>query len=104
MPAPAFICPPQARECCSGCGSTSQQPCNTGLVALRRRTTLADIEGHARGHHVGRVAVIRLFAWRCPDCHLDVVSDMQTGQVWDLDMSDYGDEGSADPEGLWGPR
>ena len=35
----------------------------------------------------------RLFAWRCPDCKLDQVTDL-SGVVWDLDDDDYTDEGS----------
>src|SRR6476661_6352718 len=77
----AFVCPPRTRGCCEQCGSTADQPHNRGLVALSRRTTLDDIEGHRRGHQVGRVARWRLDAFRCPDCHHDVVSDMQTGEV-----------------------
>lgn len=33
---------------------------------------------------------------RCPDCHHDTVYDLETGEFWDLDDSDYGPEGSYD--------
>lgn len=38
--------------------------------------------------------VIRLLVRRCPGCHLDQVSDIVTGDVWDLDAGDYTDAGS----------
>jgi len=77
---------------------------NRGLVGLSRRITLDDIEGRRRANRVGLVAEWRLDAFRCPDCHHDVVSDMQTGEVWDLDLSDYGDAGSTDPAMRWTPE
>jgi hypothetical protein len=95
MPPAVFICPPPRRkECCEGCGSQQPQAMNTGLVAHKRTTTVDNIEGYERGHQVGRVATVRLFAWRCPDCHLDTVSDHLTNETWVLDLSDYGDAGS----------
>lgn len=38
--------------------------------------------------------VIRLLVRRCPGCHLDQVSDIVTGDVWDLAAGDYTDAGS----------
>lgn len=37
---------------------------------------------------------VRLVVRRCPGCHLDEVTDLDTGEVWDLDGSDYTDSGS----------
>lgn len=37
---------------------------------------------------------VRLVVRRCPGCHLDEVTDLDTGQVWDLDDTDYGHAGS----------
>lgn len=39
----------------------------------------------------------RLFAFRCPDCHLDTVWDMRADEWWTLGPEDYGDAGSHDP-------
>jgi hypothetical protein len=38
--------------------------------------------------------VVRLLVRRCPGCHLDQVSDIVTGDVWDLEGRDYTDAGS----------
>jgi hypothetical protein len=38
--------------------------------------------------------VVRLVVRRCPGCHLDQVTDISTGEVWDLDAKDYGPGGS----------
>jgi hypothetical protein len=36
----------------------------------------------------------RFLVRRCPGCRLDQVTDISTGEVWDLDETDYGDTGS----------
>lgn len=38
--------------------------------------------------------IARLSVLRCTGCGLDEVTDIDTGEVWDLDASDYTDEGS----------
>jgi hypothetical protein len=38
--------------------------------------------------------VIRLIVRRCPGCHLDQVTDVDTWDVWDLEPRDYTDAGS----------
>jgi hypothetical protein len=78
MPAPVFVCPPPRAECCPNCGSLTEQPVNCGVV----------------------VAVIELFAHRCPDCRHDTVMELSTGDWWDLDLSDYEDGGSDHPAGI----
>jgi hypothetical protein len=37
---------------------------------------------------------VRLVVRRCPGCHLDEVTDIDTGEVWDLEDTDYTDAGS----------
>lgn len=37
---------------------------------------------------------VRLVVRRCPGCHLDEVTDISTGEVWDLEEHDYADAGS----------
>lgn len=48
-------------------------------------------------HRVTAKALYRLFAYRCPDCQLDVVWDTDTNETWVLDHTDYGDDGSWTP-------
>lgn len=43
----------------------------------------------------GRHLVGMMSAFRCPDCEHDTVLD-PSGQEWDLDPTDYTDEGSFD--------
>jgi hypothetical protein len=38
--------------------------------------------------------IARLSVKRCTGCGLDQVTDIETGEVWDLDPSDYTDTGS----------
>ena len=40
---------------------------------------------------------VQLHASRCPGCGLDTVFDVDTGECWALDDSDYGDDGSEGP-------
>lgn len=45
--------------------------------------------------------VTALAARRCPGCHLDHVTELETGTVWDLEPSDYTTTGSwPEPEGV----
>jgi len=74
-------------DCCPVCGSLAERVHAAGKVRtdgpqvflLRRLRT---------GYQPGR-----LYAWRCPDCQHDQVTDL-AGVVWDLDDTDYGDGGS----------
>jgi hypothetical protein len=59
---------------CPRCGTVEHQP-------LRCRGRYADIGG-------------LLTATRCPHCAHDQVYDFETGELYDLEASDYGDEGS----------
>lgn len=91
-----FICPPpKDPPCCHGCGSLAPPARNHGLVAKSPRTDRETIEKHARP---GMVALHRLIAMRCPDCLLDVVWDTDSDEWWDLDETDYVDEGSEPPK------
>ena len=100
-----FICPPTSagRSCCPACGSQAQASRNHGRVArvpaVTHEAIAADDANRERlplmlrGKRRSK-ALVRLFAFRCPDCRHDVVHDVDTDQVWDLDLSDYGPEGS----------
>jgi hypothetical protein len=98
----AHVCPPpKEREVCAACGSLARAVVNRGLLAHRRGTTLAVLDGHLRAHRPGKVGYWVLYAWRCPGCKQDVVWDVRRDEWWDLDFTDYGDAGSADPDGRW---
>lgn len=66
---------------CKACGSVATSRVNRGTTAMR-------LGGKDRIIDV-------LSAYRCPDCHHDVVNVEDTGEWWDLDHTDYGPEGSA---------
>ena len=104
-PAPAFVCPPQPSSC-ESCGSMVTAVHNRGRVARLPVFTVAMIlandETRARlpvalRHKVRPRALVRLLAFRCPDCQLDVVHDLDTGETWTLDHTDYGPDGSVHP-------
>jgi len=74
-------------DCCPNCGSLAERVFNTGKVRtdgpriyLARRSR--------SGYQPGRLIV-----WRCSDCKHDQVTDF-AGVVWDLNDSDYDDDGS----------
>lgn len=110
--APVFICPPprvpvrdeSPRRCEYARGTNTER--NVGIVAVSPATTQADLdyENENRrllGGAVGKrplLAYRRLVVTRC--CHVccqDAVYDMDTDELWDLDDTDYGDEGSVAP-------
>ena len=103
---PVFICPPPRRPlCCEGCGSLAEPVSNRGLVAVWASLTPEDIEREEENrrrlgslaHKRKRRAYWRLRAYRCPDCKLDTVWDIDTDDWWTLDHTDYSDDGSETP-------
>lgn len=73
-----FICPPPTDQdrACAQCGVVDSQRKNMG------RTFKDGIV-----HHF-------LHAKRCRHCNHDTVYDLRADKLWDLDPSDYSDEGS----------
>ena len=77
---PVFVCPPPKPQPCRSCGSLEPAIFNAGLFRSRDRRS-------------GREQNNRLAVVRCPDCRTDAVMD-RNGDWWDLDPSDYTDDGS----------
>ena len=83
-----FICPPPKPEPCPACG-------RTGTPFVATRTVAVQGVAHIFGRRSGRTVTpltLRLRATRCPHCRFDQVWDGE--RLWDLDYTDYGDEGS----------
>jgi len=83
---PIFLCGRGAaaarREVCPACGSTAPSVRNVGHYNL------------GRDWRTGYERTRRLVALRCPDCMHDQVWETWKNTWWDLDPSDYGDDGS----------
>lgn len=89
-----FVCPPPRRpDRCDRCGDTRSPMINTGRIWTDPATAPPAI-GRARMHR-GRHLVGRITAFRCAACEHDTVLD-PNGQLWDLDPTDYTDDGSWD--------
>lgn len=76
-PLPVFICPPPslADTCCKACGSIGHNVHNRGYIEQ----------------------LLALYAFRCTDCKHDQVLEIETNELWDLDHTDYGADGSTPP-------
>lgn len=81
----AVICAKVRPEPCERCGSTARRGSSTGTVRPTRTGPVINL------HHR------RLHALRCPDCLHDTVWDPGNDEWWDLDPTDYGDDGSNPP-------
>jgi hypothetical protein len=104
-----FICDRSRRKnglivpTCSACGSPRPPLHTMGLLYPIAGDV---VEGeYVRRHRTGRPLhaleeappTWALHAQRCQDCGHDTVYDFRTGEVWDLDESDYGPDGSVAP-------
>lgn len=112
---PVFVCGPRSLERteppCPACSSTKQRWRAAGVLAARPGATVSGWQDVPSKRQPGRTwrrqtteperSRMRLMAFRCPDCAHDTVLDIETDEVWELDETDYGDDGSADPR-LWG--
>lgn len=92
----AFICPPPKPRPCDRCGSLRDRLFNVGRIWTDPAAAPPAI-GRARLRR-GRHLVGIISAFRCTECGHDSVLD-PTGTEWDLDETDYTDEGSWDVEG-----
>ena len=109
---PTFLCGTRGSvraSQCEGCGATASNATSRGTVypldgeMFETHEPRVKRTRSGREYAAGTVTVarrarpgVRLFAFRCPDCGLDTVVDYtsEPEQVWPLDESDYGDEGS----------
>ncbi|EHB48788.1 hypothetical protein MycrhDRAFT_5629 [Mycolicibacterium rhodesiae JS60] len=89
-----FICPPPPRKKCEHCGSQRDSLMCLGRVWTDPATAPRAI-GRARLQR-GKHLVANLSAFRCPDCEHDYVLDVVNNEAWDLDPTDYTNDGSYD--------
>lgn len=82
---------------CTGCGWIRDTDLHaTGRLHPEPGATFTVLP-HPRARHTTEVPawpVVRLAVRRCTGCGLDEVTDIETGEVWDLEPSDYTDAGS----------
>lgn len=91
----AFICPPpKDLGACGECGSLERRLHSRGTRRIAYDDNVVRL-GKGRLQH--REMQATLSALRCPDCHHDTVVDLWTAEVWDLDPTDYGENGSHAP-------
>lgn len=92
------------KERCDHCRSEQEPMVNLGLLHPKPGETF-EVERSRRlrsGRQwtelvdVSAWPVIHLAAFRCPECRCDQVHDSRDDSWWDLDPSDYADEGSWD--------
>ena len=110
---PTFLCGTRGSvraSQCESCGSTASNATSRGTVyplagdtyeferpVVKRARSEREYQAGVRVVTANwRRPVTSLVAFRCPDCGLDTVVDYtsEPEQVWTLDESDYGDEGS----------
>lgn len=102
---PVFLCGNVEQAECPGCGGVTTTSTNIGLVGQRPDVTHDQIQAEEANrrllgwaaHKRKRIAWRRLTVDRCANCKHDVVVDMETDEVWDLDYTDYGPDGSVQP-------
>lgn len=88
------ICPPPTTgRGCVRCASTAPPLAAHGRLYTDPVTAPPAIAMGRR--HRGRHLIGVLTALRCPNCAHDVIVDPK-GRSWDLDPTDYGDDGSFD--------
>jgi hypothetical protein len=93
-------------QTCEVCGHVGDRAINLGLVFPHPGETMTEpktvrskrVKGREYVRNVTVLArpIYWLTAFRCSSCHLDTVWDRRTDEWWDLDPSDYGDDGSTD--------
>ena len=94
--------------CCRKCGAVGENLINWGTRPPAEPTWIIDKELTTKSGHRYRAPrevqswpVRDIYAARCRHCRHDVVTDERTGEVWDLDESDYGPDGSTEKDTLF---
>ena len=81
---------------CQQCGSLARQHWRSvGLVSHLATTTHEQLHVAVATSTAGRCGERRLSVRRCLDCGHDQVLDLTSDELWDLDATDYGPDGSA---------
>lgn len=85
-----IVCGQWKSEKCTHCGSLRDSRINLGRIWAERTDSLRTI------NRAPRALVANIAAFRCPDCGHDRVVDGlgPDAQTWDLDPTDYTDDGS----------
>lgn len=96
----AFVCPPAKPDSCDRCASTRPRLLNVGRI-WNDPETAPTATGPVRLN--GRRPIGTIAAFRCPGCGHDRVLDHEN-QAWDLDPTDYGEDGSWDITAPCRPR
>ena len=105
---PITSCRAWGSDRCASCGSDKRSSINFGIVGDSAEMTPRDVRANDAACRIAplsaavfpkRKAWIRLIAFRCPDCGHDQVDDGT--DFWDLDPSDYTDDGSHHPDTTW---
>lgn len=91
---PTTLCVKGLREPCGHCGSRTHPVAAHGTRIVPIPDSVVSIGLPAYGATKERIQRMALLVLRCPDCRHDTVWDPWTDEWWDLDDSDYGDEGS----------
>lgn len=94
LDSPIICPPPKDLGTCARCGSLTPLLHNVGMRRIAYDDNVIRV-GVAR--QLPRETKAALTALRCPDCLHDTVVDLWLGEVWDLDPTDYGDQGSNAP-------
>ena len=103
------ICPPPRADVCGRPAVRHGQPQQSRVVGLVANSTVLTHADYAAEearrdalpelirHKIKRRWWRRLVATRCHWCDHDQVTDLHTREVWDLDHTDYGPNGSRRP-------
>lgn len=102
-----FICPPPKEpEACTECGQLAVDGADTYLGRVPGEPVQPFWTRNRYGQPVKKpgwdVLEPALLATRCLGCGHDQVVDLRTNEVWDLDDTDYGEEGSVHPDQVQG--
>lgn len=89
---------PLSSTACARCGLLEHRVwISRGARAVLPSITLEQIRAATKARKGGKYALVRFYAERCLGCGHDQVYDLDEDELWDLDPSDYTDDGSGRP-------